>query len=69
VASNATSLGVVDLESDLRSNLGTLNIEEASPVSICYSLDIYDHLLDVMCRYVENREEEHSVSDLSMEPL
>jgi hypothetical protein len=28
-----------------------------------------DHLLDVMCRYVEDREEEHSVGDLSMEPL
>jgi hypothetical protein len=68
VSSNTASFGVVDLESNLRANLSTLNVEEAEIVS---NLQISEHgeiLLDVMGTSMENREEEHGVCDLFVEP-
>lgn len=53
VSSDTTSFGVVDLESDLWSYLGNLNVVE----------------VDVVGTSVEDREEEHGVGDLTMEPL
>jgi hypothetical protein len=53
VACDATSLGVMDLQCDLWPDLYTFDVEE----------------VDVMGCYVEDSEEQHSVSNLSMEPL
>lgn len=66
--SNSASFGVVDLESNLRSNLSTFDIEEADDVSLSILLD-GNGILDIMCSCVNNREEEHGICNLSMEPL
>jgi len=68
MASNATGLGVVNLQSNLRSNLNALNVEKTTNVS--YSMACVEtDSLDVMPCCVYDREEEHSVSDLSVKPL
>jgi hypothetical protein len=68
VPSNSTSFSVVDLESNLRPNLSTLDIEEAEGISLSILLD-GSGLLDIMRSCVNNREEEHGICNLSMEPL
>lgn len=69
MSGNATSLGVVNLEGNLGTNLGHLNVEETTHVSLAFAVGReVKHILDVMGRNVQNREEQHSVSDLSVEP-
>lgn len=66
---DSTSLGVVDLQRDLGSDLHTFDVEEAIFVSKVKLGKRYINSLDVMRRYVEDSEEQHGVGDLSMEPL
>ena len=69
VSCDATSLCVVNLKSDLGSDLHTFNVEKATFVSLCLAMSTVCDLLDVMRCYVEDSEEEHGVSHLSMKPL
>jgi hypothetical protein len=69
MAGDTTSFGVVNLESDLRSYLDTFDVEEAVVVSPYSVFNIRDHLLDVMSTGMQDREEQHRVGDLTMEPL
>jgi hypothetical protein len=68
MARNATSFSVVDLQSDLGTNLNALNVEEASNVNTEYMRGVDRDLLDVMSTSVQYGEEKHGISDLSMEP-
>lgn len=52
VSSDAASFCVVDLESDLRSDLALLDVEE----------------VDIMASCMNNSEDKHGIRDLSMEP-
>jgi len=69
VACDSTSLGIMDLQRDLRSDLHTFDVEEAIFVSKVKLGKRHINSLDVMRRYVEDSEEQHGVGDLSMEPL
>jgi len=53
MSSDTTGLRVVDLKGNLRSDLDSLNVEE----------------VDVMSARMQDREEQHSIGDLSVEPL
>lgn len=68
MASNATSFGVMNLESNLWSHLSTLNVEETAAVNTILAFDPESYLLDVMSASMEDREKEHSIGNLSMEP-
>lgn len=69
VTRNATWLGVVDLESENRSNLRPLNIEEARTISRNPQASMTKmSLLDVVSSDMEDGEEQHGVCYLSMEP-
>jgi hypothetical protein len=69
VASDATCLSVVNMESKLRSHLGALDVEEAVAISQIQPWNLEHSLLDVMSAGMHNGEEKHRVGDLSMEPL
>lgn len=69
VSSDSTCLGVVDLKRDLRSYLYSFHIEEAMHSSDLDERNLLVNLLDVMRCCVKDGEKQHSVSDLSMEPL
>ena len=68
VSSDTTGLSVMDFKRDFRSNLCYFDVVEATPISgrSQSKLDIY--LLDVMSCGVTDGEDEHGVSNLSVEP-
>jgi hypothetical protein len=68
VSSDTSSFSVVNLKSNLRTDLSALNVEEAGNVSCGQTLENEEDLLDVMSTCVEDREEQHGVSDLLVEP-
>lgn len=68
VSGNSTSLGVVNLECNLRADLDTLDIEEAGTISTIQTTVWEIYSLDVMSASVENGEEQHGIGNLSMEP-
>jgi hypothetical protein len=68
VSGNTSSFGVVNLESNLRTDLSTLNVEEAGIVSFVRISENEGGLLDVMSTSVEDCEEQHGVCDLLVEP-
>lgn len=68
VACNATSLGVVDLNGSLRSNLCFFDIEEAIKISQVSIESIGQDLLDVMGRYMDDGIDKHRIRHLSMKP-
>jgi hypothetical protein len=68
MSGNTAGLSVVDLESNLWSDLGNLDIVEAAEVNGCPALCIVDHLLDVMGCGMSDGEDKHSVCDLSVKP-
>jgi hypothetical protein len=57
VSGNTSCFGVVNLESNLRTDLSALNVEEAGNVSVGRNLENEESLLDVMSTSVEDREE------------
>ena len=69
MSSDATGFGVVNLKGDLWSYLNTLDVEEAAIVSTILAFEIKTCLLDIMSAGMEDRKEQHSVGDLSVEPL
>jgi hypothetical protein len=48
MASNATSFGVMNLESNLWSHLSTLNVEETATVNTILAFVMKSYLLDIM---------------------
>lgn len=69
MSSDTTGLRVVDLKGNLRSDLDSLNVEEAAFVSTFLARENVEVLLDVMSARMQDREEQHSIGDLSVEPL
>jgi hypothetical protein len=69
MSSNSTSFGVVNLESDLRTDLSALNVEEAGFISPVQHGKSDGCLLDVMSTCVQDGKEKHGVCDLFVEPL
>lgn len=72
MASDATRLCVVNLYGKYGSNLRPLDIEEAVNCVMSrrneLSMAGRDDLLDIMSRDVADREEQHGIGDLTMEP-
>ena len=69
VPGDASSLGIVDLKSNLWPNLALFYIVEAMRVSSQTSLiQPFRNLLDVMSRSVNDGEHQHGISHLSVEP-
>jgi hypothetical protein len=69
VSSNSTCFGVVDLECYLGSHLRSFNVEEAVIWLAWDGRVLLLNILDVMRCDVKDGEKQHSVSDLSVEPL
>lgn len=68
VASNTTCFCVVNLKRNLRSDLDTLDVEETALVSIISEASGHQNSLDIMSTSMQDSEEDHSISDLTMEP-
>jgi hypothetical protein len=68
LSSDATSFGIMDLKCNLRADLDTLDVEEATVISTSQTLCVKIYSLDIMRTSVEDSEEEHGVGNLPMEP-
>jgi hypothetical protein len=69
VSSDSTRLSVVNLECNLRSHLHSFNVEEAVHPLVPNKRILLLYLLDVMRGGMNDRKDQHGVSDLSVKPL
>ena len=68
MASDTASLQVVDMQGNLLSYLGLLDVEEAVAVSRNTLIYFQGILLDVMSCHVGDSEHKHSICHLPVEP-
>lgn len=69
VSSDTTGFGVVNLKGNLGTDLSALDVEEAVIISTRSISEFCGSLLHVMSTRVKDREEQHGVCDLLVEPL